>query len=112
LQQIIKQDILSNNVVAAYIHHIGDFSLLFVHAGYSQAFLKYLQKKLKLKDKSLNGDNIVNYSNELLKFKISKCKKSLCKFTDELFEAGPDRGGSGIGGPLFLVFIFFSNILY
>jgi hypothetical protein len=93
-----KDDILQKKVLGAYVHILNRIPILFVHAGYSQAFLYHL-KKTKAVD-VINAKTIANYTNTMLQKSMQKCRKFPCQMTEEVFEAGPDRGGKGVGGPL------------
>lgn len=93
-----KDDILQKKVLGAYVHTINRMPILFVHAGYSQAFLTLLKKTNAVPD--INAKAIANYTNLMLRKSMQKCRKFPCQMTEEIFEAGPDRGGKGVGGPL------------
>ena len=95
--KLTMEDIANNKVLGAYVHTLNRIPLLFVHAGFSPAFLAYL-KKNKLSD--ANPYQLANYTNNELKKTLAACRAYPCKLDGELFEAGPDRGGKGIGGPL------------
>jgi hypothetical protein len=56
----------------------------------------------------LGGDdfttgNLVQYYNDKVS-EHSNCTSLFCPYRDEIFDAGPDRGGSSIGGPLWTDF--------
>ena len=104
---IIVEDILSGKMVAARVLHLTskqgqDIPVMFVHAGYHTKFLTYL-KNVALDEKNgvLHPEDVAKYTNKVLVDTVKKCKSYPCdKFTDEVFEAGPDRKGDGVGGPL------------
>lgn len=105
--EIIVDDILSGKMVAARVLHLTskqgkDIPVVFVHAGYHAKFLKYLTNvALDEKNGVLDPEDIVKYTNKILVDTIKKCPRYPCdKFTDEIFEAGADRGGDNVGGPL------------
>jgi hypothetical protein len=93
----IKDDIKTNKLVGSYVVNINGIPLLFSHAGYSPAFLKYLKEKIKVAD---NVDAIANYTNTELIKDVNKCLFKKCSLKGELYDAGPERYGKGIGGPL------------
>mgnify|MGYP006179484613 CR=1 FL=1 len=108
LRQVIItmiNDIKEGTLQMAYAHTRHDVPLLFVHAGVSPEFYKYLQRTLHPGATTvLSAIEIAEYANQQLRQDFSTCtalpcqdKKSSAK---ELYEAGPDRGGAGIGGPL------------
>jgi hypothetical protein len=102
----IMSDVNSRNVVGAYVHMLQESPILFVHAGISSAFYKYMQREMYPKDpsKKIPASAAAEYINTVVLQAISGCKKFPCpEFTHELFEAGPDRGGKGIGGPLYVL---------
>lgn len=88
-------DILSKKIIGAYLLPINNVPVVFVHAGFSSAFMTYMQKQ-----NVKTPQEIVDYTNGILHHKINTCSHFPCKLPDELFEAGPERGGKGIGGPL------------
>lgn len=101
----MKRGVLDGSVVGSFVHRIGDQPLLFVHAGFRPKFVDKLQRTLP--DSSAEG--IAGYVNGLLTDFVQKCTDESkffvpCEFPDEVFEAGPDRGGKGIGGPLWTDF--------
>lgn len=51
-------------------------------------------------------ERITAYTNSILLESVSSCRTFPCQtaFADELFEAGPDRGGKKLGGPLWTDF--------
>jgi len=109
LRQVIItmiQDIKEGTLQMAYAHSRHDVPLLFVHAGVSPEFYKYLQKTLHPGSTStvLSAVEIAEYANKQLQQDFSTCTALPCQdqqsSAKELYEAGPDRGGAGIGGPL------------
>jgi hypothetical protein len=97
--RLIVEDILSGKMVAAkVIRHRNNIPIMFVHAGFNNNFLNYLYNTV-LEDHS--PESIAQYTNRILRDTTARCPHFPCnQFNDEVFEAGPDRGGSGIGGPL------------
>lgn len=96
----VKADIQSGKLVGAFVHRIKGVPIVFVHAGYSPNFYTYM-KKVVGGGGSITAEDIVNYTNVLLQTHTSECNEYPCKnFDAQLFEAGPDRGGRAIGGPL------------
>lgn len=91
--RLLWDDILNRRIVANYIHYANGFPVMFVHAGYTKPFLDYLQLT--------TVESIANYTNDHLVHSLEACSKLPCPAitTHELYEAGPSRGGSGIGGP-------------
>mmetsp|Transcript_25384 Transcript_25384/g.42311 ORF Transcript_25384/g.42311 Transcript_25384/m.42311 type:complete len:492 (-) Transcript_25384:70-1545(-) len=56
-------------------------------------------------DSLLSAEAIAEYINSILTNQIKICRQFPCsKFTNQVFDAGPDRGGTGIGGPLWVDF--------
>jgi hypothetical protein len=94
LLEVMKAEILSGDLLGAYVHRIRGKPLMFIHAGFRPKFLDQL--KLQLQDSSPEG--IAEYVNEALVRFTEACSSSAaakCDYDDELFEAGPDRGGKG-----------------
>lgn len=93
-----KEAIMDNRLVGAYPLSFGNDNepLLFVHAGLKSGFLNHMSRFVD----SLDAHSIANYINSEIKSVVSQCRSKYCRLNGELFEAGPDRGGAGIGGPL------------
>ena len=94
----MKRGVLDGSVVGSYVHRIHDQPLLFIHAGFRPKFIDML--KSSLPDASPEG--MASYVNEKLVSVIQQCYDESvteefinCTFDDDLFEAGPDRGGKG-----------------
>lgn len=106
LRAMIKEDLVKGLVQGAFVYHMHGVPIMFVHAGFSRRFVSYIDKRIQRLDgeKELTADMVARYTNEVLLNSINACKSLPCKLgqkTDrELFDAGPDRGGMGIGGPL------------
>ena len=98
LVQYMLEDILSGDVVSAFVHRIRGVPILFTHAGINPNFHVYLKNKVKIED---TVDAIAAYVNKELITAATKCEDLPCtSFKGEVFDSGPDRGGRGIGGPL------------
>lgn len=95
--QLLWSDIREERVVATHIHYLNNFPLMFVHAGFSKDFLTHLRNNLQLSE----AEHIANYTNSHLIRSLAKCTRLPCNTIDrdELYKAGPSRGGDGIGGP-------------
>ena len=93
----LKQAILKGQQQAAYVYTIGDMNILFVHAGLRPEMMLYLEKKLS----NISADAIADHMNHVLIDHTMRCPGfgKRCAYDDEIFEAGPDRGGRSIGGP-------------
>ncbi|KAJ1392890.1 hypothetical protein B484DRAFT_459368 [Ochromonadaceae sp. CCMP2298] len=119
--QALVDDIADGLIAAAYVHHIYDVPIMFSHAGISANFYAYLERQLRKKNKSifsfdktsntkkskntLSAEEIAGYVNGVLSKQVAACTRFPChEFGHEVFEAGPDRGGSGIGGPFWVDF--------
>ena len=96
----LKDSISSGIVRAGYHRTVHGEELLFIHAGY--------RKKMKsrvLKDKISTASEaayLVNFADNALQSEVRKClgQGTFCpEFKNELFGAGPERGGKAIGGP-------------
>ena len=92
----MRQDILTKKLILGFTHRIANIPFLFTHAGFHNNFIKYLQFVIG----SFSSDDIVSYMNGILIDKTASCASESCAYADEIFEAGKDRGGTGIGGPL------------
>jgi hypothetical protein len=88
---LTKQDVLAGKVVGAHYLSMQNTPIVFSHAGFSSEFLKSL--------KTNDPKEIVEITNKNLRQEVEKCKNKKCGFQTAMYEAGPERGGSGIGGP-------------
>ena len=98
----MKKSIIDGRVVGAYVHRIFDQPLMFIHAGFRPKYLDYLTRILSSENSS--PENMASHINNLLIEQTRQCTTEdgefkECSYVDEAFEAGPDRGGKGIGGP-------------
>ncbi len=93
----LKQAILEDRQHAAYVHKIGNMSILFIHAGLRPDMMSYFDRKLD----NVSADSIAHHMNQVLIDHTTRCPGfgKRCAYDDEIFEAGPDRGGRNIGGP-------------
>ena len=96
----MRQDITNGDFLASYLFKpYSDIPFLFTHAGYRETFLdKYSYKgndiNVTAKVELLNQD----FNNLLVQANQAK------NFNHEYFDAGPDRGGQGLGGPMWTDF--------
>lgn len=113
LRQVVTtmiQDIHAGTMEMAYAHMRHEIPLLFVHAGIRPTFYKHLQKTLHPNKVNpvLSALEIALYANVQLKQDFGTCTALPCQSkksaANQLYEAGPDRGGAGIGGPLWTDF--------
>eukprot|EP01031_Cornospumella_fuschlensis_P025996 gene25996-31391_t len=94
------EDIVSGAVRGAYLHTINTTPIIFVHAGFSPAYLQYLRKQ-----DIQTPPQLVNHTHNQLVQAIKRCDGFPCRtIKGEVFDAGPDRGGSGVGGPFWTDF--------
>jgi len=100
LVEQMKSDIRTRNLVGAFSISVNEVPILFTHAGIRPTFFDYLKSGAGTNTPIVTVDDIVFYINEKLLVDTNNCKKTWCKYEDELYEAGPDRYGDGIGGPL------------
>lgn len=91
--KLLWDDILTRKIVGSYVHYVNHRPIMFVHAGYTDNFVKYLKLD--------SAEEIANYTNNHLVNSVSQCTRLPCPSITkhELYEAGPSRGGNGIGGP-------------
>ncbi len=93
----MKQDILRKKLALGHVLRINDVPIMFTHAGFHSGFLSYLERTIG----SMTPEDITSYLNGILiDTTISCVNDGVCEYDDQIFEAGRDRGGSGIGGPL------------
>ena len=86
----MKESIMSYTLLAAYPLFYNGIPLLFTHAGIRDEMLKFIN--------ITNIKSIADYINNKLLRIVNNCKNSKCKFNEEIFLAGKDRGDVNIGG--------------
>ena len=102
--EVIINDIVSDKILGAYVFEAYDIPLIFVHAGFGTRYYEYLQEQLNTT--VITANQTVEHTNTLLKQAVYDCGEFPCRdgFEHEVFEAGPDRGGTHIGGPFWTDF--------
>lgn len=101
----IRSSILNGDVVASHYEQFQGSNILFVHGGLHPAYVDKINAVAK---KQIGHDLTVvelsNLINSVLVTDVAKCVKSAtatCKghLSGSMYAAGPERGGSDIGGP-------------
>jgi len=96
----MKEQIANGELVGAHVVDVNAVPILFVHAGYRSTYLKA--------SKSTDPRALATEFNEVLVECLKSCKADweACPFDayGELFQAGPERGGSHLGGPVWTDF--------
>lgn len=108
---LLRQDIIDGNILGMHSLTINNETLLFSHSGFRQAYFNYLNENkyfnqlTAYKPSSVElGPLLSEHVNTQLKDRLLKCiteqkkkAKSVmsfqCPFSEEIFQAGPDRGG-------------------
>lgn len=103
----LKAGIHDNSIVAAHVERISNVPVMFVHAGFRRSMMEYTLSNYGVAGGT--AKEIVDILNGLLKNSTESCKDTVhsCSLTNMVFGAGPDRGGSGIGGPFWTDFKVF-----
>lgn len=104
--RMMKDQVARGEMVGAYTIAVNGVDLLFVHAGYRASYLAHLEDSGVPNARSA-AQEVVRRLNEELPRVVSRCMgEALCDFDDdpELFQAGPERGGNHLGGPLWTDF--------
>jgi hypothetical protein len=100
----LADDIADGSLQASYVHTRNNVPVLFIHAGVRPQYYAHLQKALKPASPhtNLTANEVAEAANAILRNFVAECKGVLpCPEKDDpFFDAGPDRGGIGIGGPL------------
>jgi hypothetical protein len=92
----MKEEILEGKVVGSYVMNRGNMSILYTHAGIRPKFFEYLKSR-----EIESAEAISSFINKSLRDHVQDCDGlNPCQFEDELYDSGPDRGGTAIGGPL------------
>jgi hypothetical protein len=109
----MKNGILNNEIKGAYAHWSNGLPLFFVHAGLRPLMLSHLESEIKstTRPKGLahlapDVDELAFHVNDRLKSVVESCAANgtKCHFRDPIFQAGPERGGTAIGGPFWTDF--------
>ena len=100
------KDVQTGDVRAAYV--LGP--LLFSHAGFRPAMLEKVNTEGALEAEAL-ASRLADFVNAELRRTVDDCLRRpktttprTCVFRGDVFSAGPDRGGRGIGGPFWTDF--------
>ena len=94
---MLVEDIASGAVKGSHLETINNVPVVFVHAGFGPDYLRHLKSK-----EISSPERIVNDTASHLVRAVGACASFPCRSINshEVFDAGPDRGGRGIGGPL------------
>lgn len=97
----MKRDIMNRKLHVSHVVRVHDVPILFTHAGLHADFMKHLHQTIG----SMTAEDIAKYLNGVLLDSTTACiDHGDCEYEDQVFEAGRDRGGAGIGGPLWTDF--------
>jgi hypothetical protein len=97
----MRTGLASGRMRGAYLKGIRGVDTIFTHAGFRPEMLTRLHGIIGAEN--FTTGNLVAYMNDVVA-KHSNCTSLFCPYQDELFEAGPDRGGESIGGPIWTDF--------
>jgi len=101
----MKQQIINKSLVAAHtVTRSGGVDLLFVHAGYRPAFLATKQNQSAAALSEHINSLLIEQTQQCLKMESDTGRFVKCAYNGEEFEAGPERGGKHIGGPIWTDF--------
>ena len=105
----LKAGIIDGRQHAAFVLPMGEVDILFIHAGIRPKMMDHLGKKLG----NSSATAIAMHMNLKLQEHTAQCPGfgRRCPYDDEIFEAGPDRGGRGIGGPFWTDFSVLEEVL-
>lgn len=97
----LRQGISNESIIGSYVRDMEGVPLMFVHAGFRKEMIDFMKKKYSITG---TANELSYYTNKVLKDVIVKqSEASVISLPrgpdDELFEAGPERGGRRIGGP-------------
>jgi hypothetical protein len=101
----LKEGISGGFIRGAFSTCIRGTMFLFTHAGLRPAMMESIKRLLDTE--YLAAADYEKYINSKLTEVIQRCSAStskLCELNDQLFQAGPERGGRGIGGPFWTDF--------
>jgi hypothetical protein len=106
----LKSGIMSGGIVGAHIEQVGGIPYLFTHAGLRPAMVSQINRNFQAEGRSLSTISVTDYD-QLINLKLLEAVQpcanrtsSTCNFGDELFQAGPERHGTSIGGPFWTDF--------
>ena len=100
----LKGGIHDGSIVASHVERLQGVPVLFVHAGFRREMMQHIVSQHALP--RATADSISDTLTRLLVEATKDCRDtgSSCRLSDMVFHAGPDRGGSGIGGPFWTDF--------
>lgn len=103
----MKTSILKKKVRGAFHRKVHGVDLLFSHSGFRTEMKDLvLAAASPLPAGTSEAHALAEHTNKLLFDAVKKCshEDAACKMRHEVFEAGPERGGSSIGGPFWTDF--------
>ena len=93
----MKEGILNGNIVGSHVLRVQGMPVFFTHAGWRPEMLSRVEEKLP--SGHSDPEDVSSYVNRRVRETVETCRESTCSFTDELFQAGAERGGRDLGGP-------------
>ncbi len=113
LVQIMKEDIQNNLLLGAFSYVSHGVPLLFSHAGLrpdmKDLVLSIISKSQNIVPSDVDEAMVASYINGVLVRSVSACQNKVCTLKDAIFQAGPERGGSSIGGSYWTDFQILQN---
>jgi hypothetical protein len=113
LVQLMKEDIQNNLLLGAFSYVSHGVPLLFSHAGLrpdmKDVVVNTISKSRSLAAGDVDEVMVASYINEVLVRAIGSCQNKVCTLKDAIFQAGPERGGSSIGGSYWTDFQVLQN---
>lgn len=104
ITQKLRDGIINESIQASYVRRMGDVPVLFVHAGYRKQMVEHMKKKYSI---SGTAEELSSVTNQILRSTVASQAKAatvVLPTGEEIFEAGPERRGSHIGGPFWTDF--------
>jgi hypothetical protein len=94
----LKLGIQESKIVGSYFTTVNHIPLMFIHAGFRPQMIDYIAKTFEI---TPTPGELSSFVNSHVRASIQHCMKSgaPCNLNSEVFGAGSERGGRGIGGP-------------
>jgi hypothetical protein len=94
----LKVGIQNSKIVGSYFTTVNHIPVMFIHAGFRPQMIDYIAKTFEV---TPTPQELSSFVNSHVRNSIRHCLKSgvPCNLNSEVFGAGSERGGPGIGGP-------------
>lgn len=102
----LRNGIEDGSIISSHVRHVGGVPVMFVHAGFRREMIDFMKKHYSIKG---TADELSDVTNNALRHLVTSQHEARTVVLprgrdEEIFEAGPERGGRNIGGPFWTDF--------